>query len=260
MTGSPLSYNTFSLPTKYAPGMSQSSSLTYTSCRLHWPNPTAKLSQDVRFTRNTLQLYYFPLWCLHYATSLSTRTKLYNPETQAFCSALSFTACENLEEHRAAVNKAITALYSPFGQWTVSTLLFDFCSFLQDLQLDLRSMVRQVEKGFQVWQNIIALHSLLSWGISNRFFFPLVDFPLTHQHYLWVIPAYSSYLWTDNYSFKLTSKYRCSWEEHSYLINDRSHGKRNQIHRTAMAVHKWNLLHVTYQNGITFPAGSGSEI
>lgn len=195
------------------------------------------MTQARRFTSNVLQICDFPLLCLPYTTTLYGRWKLLNPEAQVFRSALSFTARKNLEEHYTAINTATTPLYPPFGHWILSlfcflfcnSFYFDFCSLLQDLQLDLRSMVQQVKKGFQAWRNIIALHRLLSLGRSNRFF-PFVNFPLTHQRYLWVIPEYSSYLWTDNYYFKLTSKYCCSWGEYSYLINNGSHGKRNQIH------------------------------
>lgn len=47
---------------------------------------------------------------------------------------------------------------------------FDFCSLLQDLQLHLRTMVWQVQKGFQAWQNIIALYRLLSREKNQIFF------------------------------------------------------------------------------------------
>lgn len=38
---------------------------------------------------------------------------------------------------------------------------FDFCSLLQDSQLHLRTMVSQVQKGFQAWQSITALQTSL---------------------------------------------------------------------------------------------------
>lgn len=83
-----------------------------------------------------------------------------NPEVQVFHSALSCTVCKNGEEHYSAVNMATTPLHVGTGLYFA--FCFDFCSLLQDLQLHLRIMVWQVQKGFQAQQGIIALHRLLS--------------------------------------------------------------------------------------------------
>jgi len=141
-----------------------------------------------RFTSNLLQIHHFPLLCLHYTTTLYRRPKLLNPETQVFWSALSLTAGKNHEEYYATINMATTPLCHPFGHWTLSlfcflfwnSFYFDFCSLLQDLQLYLRNMVQQAEKGFQAWQNIIALHRFPSLGRSNRFI-PFVSFHVENR-------------------------------------------------------------------------------